>query len=197
MDNSGTIRFISKILILAFAVVVIVIGVMIKNGNIKIPDRVSFSSAPKPGSCLLLEERYCSGARFLYVNNLRGSKDPILGFNVPAGLPVFAPIDGEISLISADNSEDSNNPYKGVLIRRFLRPNSISGLIDVNIISNPLERINENLEIKKGDIIGYTSDNPMTDFDNYTLIVSINNQALTPGTVYSSPELYIKDKLGI
>ncbi|MCL4406468.1 MAG: hypothetical protein M1586_01185 [Patescibacteria group bacterium] len=152
------------------------------------------SGEPKPGVCLLVEEKYCSKAEFLYVE---GVKDPILGFDIPAGAPVFAPIDGNLIPIFSENPDDVANPYRGVLLRHFVVPNSTIGLISVNIIANPLKNINPNSEVRKGDVLGYAPEAMTNISGGHNLIVSIENQALTSGTVYSNTNLYIEDRLAI
>ncbi|HQA96316.1 MAG TPA: hypothetical protein PLN18_03030 [Candidatus Colwellbacteria bacterium] len=156
--------------------------------------RLFSSGMSKPGTCLLVEERYCSTAKFIYFEEAR---DPILGFKIPAGAPVFAPTDGSATPIFMDNPTNPNSPYSGILLRHFVIPNSTSGLITVNVIANPLSDANQNPEVQTGDLLGYVSENTVDVFGDYNLIVSIENQALFPGTVYSNTNLYIKDKLGL
>ncbi|HOF50549.1 MAG TPA: hypothetical protein PLH22_02615 [Candidatus Colwellbacteria bacterium] len=156
--------------------------------------RLFSSGISKPGTCLLVEEKYCSEARFIYFEEAR---DPILGFKILAGAPVFAPTDGSTAPISMDNPSSPNSPYSGILLRHFVIPNSTAGLISVNVLANPLSDMNQNSEAQKGDVLGYVSENTVDAFGDYNLIVSIENQALFPGTVYSNTNLYIEDKLGI
>lgn len=177
----------------------IVIGLMIfvfaRSGRIVIPKNISFlSRTPQPGTCLLVEEKYCDKAEFVYIP---GSRDPILGFAVPEGTPIFSPVDGVTTPIFIDNSDDPANQYRGILVRHFKNPNSTIGLISVNIIGNPLENIIQNLDVKKGEIIGYAAKDAVSAFGDYNLIVSIENQVLIPGTVYSNTGLYIEHHLGL
>jgi hypothetical protein len=183
-----------KIFLLVLLVIVVAAFLMWRQGilsSVKLP---LILKTPNPGTCLLVEEKYCASAEFIYVE---GSRDPILGFTLPAGTPIFTPIDGVMTTIFLNNPKNSENPYRGALVRHFTTPNSTIGLISVNVIANPLTDINQNQEIQQGDILGYVSGEPVDIFGSRNLIVSIENQAQTPGTVYSNTNLYIEDKLGI
>jgi hypothetical protein len=183
-----------KIFLLILLLAALAVFMMWRQGilsTIKLP---FISKTLKPGTCLLVEEKYCASTEFVYVE---GSKDPILGFTLPAETPVFAPIDGVIAQIFVDNPENNASPYQGVMVRHFKTLNSTIGLISVNVIANPLKDINQNLNAEKGDIVGYVGESSIDLFGNYNLIISIENQALYPGTVYSNTNLYIEDHLGL
>jgi len=55
------------------------------------------SGTPKPGSCLVLEERYCKLAERVVWAAPDGTKMDLLGFRLPAGAVIFSPRDGSVS----------------------------------------------------------------------------------------------------
>lgn len=71
---------------------------------------------PKPGSCLILQEKYCKKAKI--INNNISKSDIALGFNLPKETPVFSPAAGRISspLIFIDDFNVDNQRFSGFVI---------------------------------------------------------------------------------
>lgn len=59
----------------------------------------------KPGSCLVLEEKYCHRGTILYYND----KPMAVGFSLPKNTPVFAPFEGNINSSTMGVTKDNKS----------------------------------------------------------------------------------------
>lgn len=87
----------------AVLISLLVIGFFVVSSDI-------ISGAGKPGSCLVFEKKYCdSGEVFKY------QEYTMLGFNLPEGIPIFSPFDGQLNTSRAyfnDETYDSISVIK-------------------------------------------------------------------------------------
>jgi len=50
-----------------------------------------------PGSCKILEEQFCNKLKIQIVKNSQGQEFTLIVGNLPAGTPIYAPFDGQVS----------------------------------------------------------------------------------------------------
>jgi hypothetical protein len=108
--------------------------------------RIDKVPPPEPGSCLVLEEKYCQELlSFTY----KGTN--VLGLNLPGGTPVFAPADG--AYFDNYGEEDEEGPLPLTRIEFWL-PNSSSFLYFDGLFGKP--SYTDGQMISKGQILAYT-----------------------------------------
>lgn len=121
----------------------------------------------KPGSCLIVEEKYCSQAKLIDWTNPSGQKMKIIGFDLPADVPLLAPIDGQVVKIKLPNGEI----IKG-LQAIVLNPNSNTTLT-YNFFGDLRFNNTLTLNMKKGEVFGYTQKTGIKNAGNYNLLFGI------------------------
>ncbi len=134
--------------------------------NHKLQQNIAKITAPKPGSCKILPEKFCPKAEQVMVKGIR-AEFTYLGFkNLPAGTPIFSPLDGFFTVgnesgpqfvgsnigISIPNVKEAKG---GIIIRGIIR------------IDNTTQR-----DIRSGEIIGYKKDGKTLD-GKYDLLFTI------------------------
>ena len=98
--------------------------------------------AASPGRCLLVEEKYCPGAPFIFPKtNARG-----IGFVLPQGTEIFSPISGKLL---AGETTDTNPKYPTIMIT-----GSLSGKQTNVWLDNVSTGILQETEVKAGQPIG-------------------------------------------
>ena|SRR3989344_1506981 len=122
----------------------------------------------KPGSCLILEQKYCSQAEVIDWANSKGQKFKIIGFkNIPTGTPLFPPVNaGEIT--KAKLPERGN--FKGfqATISDPNEPNVwyiVSGDITFPDMNNATK--------KEGEAFGSVGNTGITNAGGYKLLVYV------------------------
>ena len=98
---------------------------------------------PKPGLCLVLEEKYCSSGTVVYAEN----GYPAVAFNLPQGTPIFAPYEGE--------GFEGQSPKSGYYAVVVLGDNRQGSFWFVGADEAPDM---EGVQIESGVIIGYIAD---------------------------------------
>ena len=146
-----------------------------------------FSDKPKPGSCLILEEKYCKQA--VVLKNPNVSNAQLVAYRVPKGTLLFAPIDGKYDSSSHFAYKDSTGKlqyYGGAIIAdskdyRAVNINAFYNFIYFNQETQfPLP------QIKKGDTIGSISEKTVAVFGDYNLVFNITKQTIENGRVLNS-----------
>lgn len=132
-----------------------------------------FSNA-KPGSCTILEEKYCAGVKL--IKNPNSPDNLIAAFNVPNGTLIFAPNDGYFSDTVSFSFKPTSDIYSGAIINtskdtKANTENTIFSLIYFKEDNNPYP-----LEIKKGQIIGKISGKKISALGDYNLIFAVTKQ---------------------
>lgn len=125
------------------------------------------SANPVPGSCLVLEEKYC---RQVTLIEWQGMHFGVV--NLPPEVRIFSPFDGKLglggrSLINPDANvagvRNSSNPHAQVDDVVF----TLTGDFLITIESKLTQ-----IPVSTGDIIARSSDRGITVFDEYTLTFS-------------------------
>lgn len=126
----------------------------------------------KPGTCLILKEKYCKTGEAVYSDNkeLLGVK-----YKIPNGAKIFSPIDGKYNR-GVVEGKDGQKHEKGYLIFNSNdKTNSIEGK-DKYWYEFMLKDIKSNKKVekgifmvKKGNILGQMETNNLTDFNFFVV----------------------------
>lgn len=126
----------------------------------------------RPGSCFVLEEKYCKkGTKVFYNNRLAG-----VGFNLPRGTPIFVPFDGLMQSITFGVEKDGKpTSYPGIGVG--ISKDNFEGWkqwqnFSAVFFREPVDTIIKN--IKKGEIVGKVLDKKIDYFGDYNLVVKFS-----------------------
>lgn len=153
---------------------------------------------PTPGRCLILEEKNCKMVKF--ITNPNRSESLLAVYKIPAGNLIFSPSDGLYSnspLFSLKNKSDQYSKYPGITITSRERETT---KVDEKIYSFIFyfQKLNSSKDaIKKGAIIGTTSDKNIDLLGDYNLVFAITKKTYTiPGKIkFESDDNALKDIL--
>jgi len=137
----------------------------------QIGNKISQFFISKPGTCLILEQKYC------------GTGDKVLGFhagfNIPAGVPLFAPFDGYIISSSGKFSQSGGDYHQvGVYVSPDGNYQKSTLLVDLT----PAEPIVSSGPVKKGQLIGKTTGTVVSEAGGRNLLVSASTAYGLPDT---------------
>lgn len=129
---------------------------------------------PKPGSCLILEEKYCVLAK---INSPENVELTSISYKLPAGTALFSPIDSNYSAVVFKKNNGENVDIVTIGNQRFdtekMNEDSrlwyqftFRGKFGDGITSGGTEKI-----IKKGQILGYTSKISPKSQDSVYLVI--------------------------
>ncbi len=122
----------------------------------------------KPGSCKILEEKFCSQTR------IARTKDIIyIGINLPPGTPIYAPVDGRVSVPTKINQP---SPFQGFTVGM-----NDSNDPTVNYSFRGDVQFSSNLSgvTKAGIIIGTVTNTGAKSFDIYNFVIGIEKPDLS------------------
>lgn len=126
------------------------------------PSTQSQSPTPtvaKPGSCLIVEEKYCSQAKAI-----NGQPMKMIGLRLPVGVPLFLPSDSQVPKTKLNESVVFFKGYRADLFDPG-NPKALRYSFSGDIKFNDMLTLN----MKKGEIFGYTQDTGI-DMVGYNLI---------------------------
>lgn len=133
-----------------------------KNTN-PTPSKISSKISAKSGSCLILEEKYCSASKLINWT-YQDQTYKIIGFNLPEGTPIFSPIDGSVG-----KAKENGQPFNGLLAEI---PPSTSNSTSLSFIGDlQFEGGMSSINVKKGQVIGYVGKTGTVNFGGYNLII--------------------------
>ncbi len=134
------------------------------------------NSKPTPGSCRILEEKYC---KKLVLINFPGSNFKIAAVNLPVGTKVYSPINGESQWGKMPVVKDSY-PSRDVSIQFENRLGVIKANFSLSFFDNDNKYFtNSPKSVQEGEIIGTVSDEKLTEFGNYNLVIVTNDRSST------------------
>lgn len=126
----------------------------------------------KPGSCLILEEKFCRSGKPIY----KEGKLIFIGFKVPKDTVIFTPFDGKFS-----NSRtffikkgDEYKTFAGYVVDedgKVEEAKSFS-MLYYNLQIKDNEIINR--QVKKGEEIGKISEKILSEYGDYNFLVSFS-----------------------
>lgn len=183
------------VLLVVFIIVVILIVLNLSSlSNVKLASLNPLK--PHPGSCLILEEKYCKTVKFVLYKFAPNNGSTMAVYNLDKGATLFAPIDGKL-LIGGSALEDNSDQvsiYKSVIIEKN---SSANGTPEYTItFINSLSNIIGSTAVKKGDAIGTISDKTISVFGNYNLaVVSTKDKLQGSQTVFLPNDDFLKQLL--
>lgn len=176
---------------LIFAVVAAVIIFVVLLFTTSLFQNLPFiSSDPKPGSCLVVEEKYCKGGK-LIPNPRNPQMWMLVAYKIPKGASIFSPTDGKY-VRSNGFSFDDQKIYPGGSIFISKGPQKI---IYSLVYFSEQEVIRNQQPINKGDVISRISDRTIDSLGDYNLIVTVTKQYVDQGKVISETEKGLLEQL--
>jgi hypothetical protein len=131
---------------------------------------------PKPGSCLILEEKYCDkGVFFPHPLNPQNS---VVAFKLPKGTKIFTPDNGLFSAspkFILKKEKDKTITHSGLSIKKGTNQKGIlyGFITGINQSFIKLESESETKEVLKGELLVDISDINVNFFGNYNLIFTL------------------------
>jgi len=141
--------------------IMIVLGFALKNGSFQTKEgtvdpitRLTADKSVVPGSCIVLEEKYCRTVKLVTINGAL-----IAAFELPAGVPIFSPYAGAKSfLMYPGRHQYKISIYKGIKLNDdWYKTKSI---LDITFTGDTNMA---NQEVSKGDILAITGETNVTD----------------------------------
>ena len=158
-----------KLVIGTLVSIALVFIVFIVAGYINLPfikDQGERDSTIGPGSCLVLEEKYCEQARF-YTIDAKGTEAAV--FNLPNGTKLYMPFDGAY-FDDSQGGQEFNKIRLGI-------PDSPAFVL---IQGNHTPALSDGASVSKGDVIGTVLENNLqtSDPSDFNIIIYGENYDL-------------------
>ncbi|MEK7185828.1 MAG: hypothetical protein AAB675_00495 [Patescibacteria group bacterium] len=153
------------------------------------PQKLSqkLKSGPKPGSCLVLEQKYCGNGKIIEWKSPTGQIFKLVAFNLPADIPIFAPFDGQLLITDSKKNPISPN-IPMISIYNSKGPNTPIFSISGNTkIENNFNK--KSAEVKKGDIIGYIQNTDIKILDNTIVLTFTKLDSITKTFIVDEEKL--------
>jgi hypothetical protein len=179
--------FIKKPIFYIFLLIIIIAILAITLLNFSSTSNISLSSTnPHPGSCLILEEKYCRTVKF--VKNPLTDTGQFAIYKVNNNTIIFSPLDGVYAgdTKTTVSKDDSSQKYPEIFIFKY--KDSLNSIPDFNlsfIFYNNLPYLTPDTLIKKGQIIGKIANKNINYFGNYNLAVK-SSKYIDKNTPYKS-----------
>lgn len=125
---------------------------------------------PKPGSCLILEEKYCGKGKFL--PDPINSNNVAVGFKLPNGTTVFSPEGGDYStLISVLKNKPDEKISSAILIKSLKGDQIYYYRLMINLNKDEMWK---DKKVSKGDVLTVVNDIKKIDFfGDYNLVFTL------------------------
>src|SRR3989344_4767152 len=181
-------------------VIIIALGFSIFNFepnliNISSPNKKFTSKSykkPKPGSCQVLEQKYCSEGKLIEWE-FQGIPRKLVGLRLPPNVPIFAPRDDTIRKTTVNQP----SPFAGFMATLLAlgRPVPSYAFYGDLRFESMIEQ-----KAKKGDIIARTQDTGTKMFGDYSVVLWVSQtdpetkKAFTPEDLLKEmfPNIYSK-----
>lgn len=158
------------------------------------------NSGPKPGSCLVLEEKYCKN--FTTIKNPRDPNRLLAVAKLPSGAILFSPAEGLFSDTPTFFFEDSQTkqitkyPGATVIVSKDGTSKTVTEIFSLIYYKKGL---NTDLSTtKKGEVLGTVSDKTIDFLGDYNLVIGITKQNLIEGkAVFTGDNDQLKSLLKI
>jgi len=127
-----------------------------------------------PGSCLVLEQRYCSKAEPVYKDN----ELLFVGFKLPENTPIFSPFSGNVSTTPSFNLKNNGKSeiYPGASVHskeKIFAFGADRPKYSFSFIFFNKEDFNKpsSYDVEKGGIVGLLSSKKISVYGDYNLLV--------------------------
>jgi hypothetical protein len=124
---------------------------------------------PKPGSCLILEEKYCKRGKLLTSPGRDG--DMVVGFNLPQGTIVFSPDDGYFSSVLSILEKKPNEKTSPAILIESTKGSQVYYYRLVTNLSK--EEMWKSKKVGKGEALTILNDENIDFFGDYNLVFSL------------------------
>lgn len=174
------------IFIILAVTVLIVIGIFILGSNILVS-----LFKPHPGSCLILEEKYCKEVKFISNPNNPSSKVAV--FKLPQGTTVFSPVGGYFSNTPTFFFKDNSGKYitySGATVT-VSKDNTVKTVEAVyNFIYFKEKERSYPSGVEKGQAISTILNKKISSLGDYNFVFSASEQKYNNGKIeYKSKDL--------
>jgi hypothetical protein len=180
------------VIILVMAIIIVSSPSQLSNNKQKPITQKPAAANPtnaKPGSCLILEEKYCKTVKF--IPDPRFPDQILAVYKIDKGVKLFSPFEGIIHVAKTFfyKSPDKNNAvsYKALAVYDNIPPTKTNWL-DFNLtFDNTFDASFNDVHIKNGATIGSLTDKNIDFVGNYNLVVKVTkievkDQALIPSS---------------
>jgi hypothetical protein len=131
---------------------------------------------PKPGDCLIVEQKYCQDVEL--ISNPMSPDGVVAAFKLPKGTTLFSPVDGIYSEASFNlikgEPDNSGTTYPGATILVSKDGNFLTAEGIYSLIYFGDKKKTDKPEIKKGEVLGTVSDKNVDYFGGYNLVFSVS-----------------------
>ena len=143
-------------------------------------------SPPKvnPGSCLLVEEKYCSLGKLIDWQDPEGRVFKLVGFRLPEGAPIFTPFAGSVS---ADTVGAGFNPDAATVT--VYNPSDASAPLFT--INGVLVFPEKKFTVKEGELLALVGKKNITLLGDYNVVI-IFSQFDSERKVFFTPQELLK-----
>lgn len=153
---------------------------------------------PKAGSCLILEEQFCSKGQFVEAKNKEDKPEIYIGFDLPSDTPIFSIIEGQALkgrigqpsaiegsvVVVMDPNLQNNTPILDVRGDLWLSDKPEDP-------ENPEDKEDmETRNVKEGSIIAYTRNTGIKNFGKYTVLITIRGSSSKEGAKETLSKLF-------
>jgi hypothetical protein len=174
---------------LLFILIVVLAIIILNFSSTQNPNSfLSNLTKPHPGSCLILEEKYCKTVKF--INDPRFKGLILAVYKLDKDALVFSPFDGIYSNIKASTGKNESGQISyspGIIAQKNIHTNDLPDYSITFVFYNNTSRIFDNNSVKKAEILGTVSDKTINSFDNYNLIVEATRYKLQNSKVVFLP----------
>lgn len=145
---------------------------------------------PKPGSCLVLEEKYCRKGVVISTDG----KFVGIGFHVPDKTVLFSPFEGKVNTpmvtVAVGKKTDS---YPGIRIATRYVGNKIKEFIlSATVVYREAKPLQNTPDIQTGEVFGIVSSQPFDLFPSYNLFIYFSVPGPT-GLIKTDKEFTLKN----
>lgn len=168
--SSGVQKYI-LFLLLFLIIVLISFNFILDREDLK--EKITGVFEPKPGSCLILEEKYCKEVKIIP----HPTKENVFlaVANLPLGTPIFSPIDGNFSVTTNTfkNDDGTLERYPGFMVLdsedgTFTKAKGVHGFVLIGERPEDMKG-----DVKKGDMLCKIFDKKIDKIGDYNLVYNI------------------------
>jgi hypothetical protein len=146
-----------------------------------------------PGSCLVLEEKYCGIGKFIYPFE---DSVPAIGFKLPEGAAIYAPYNGLTGFLTVSGNQPGSDNSSLVIYNVESADDLGADHNAIIIFTDGFLKGEIHETVVKGQLLARAVETPLPDFGDFNLVMSLNNPE-NKGTVYADPGFYLKDSLSL
>ncbi len=158
---------------------------VLKSSPTEAPSPIPTQEVKQAVSCVILPTEYCSQAEVVDWTSPQGQKFKVVGVNLPADVPIYSPIDGDLVRGPSSAFNGTTGSLRDLTASTYTSF-SWAGDFRFKVFTADVNQVS----VKKGDIIGFTESNGIANL-GYSLIFTVTrlnqetNAPYTPVDVLS------------